>query len=46
MNNNSIFSINSDNTSISISSKEFKKVIEWEIFNEFKVDNYRLKIIC
>ena len=44
-NYNSIFGINSDNTSISISSKEFKKVIEWEIFNEFKVDNYRLKII-
>jgi len=40
-NYNSIFGINSDSTS----SKEFKKVIEWEIFNEFKVDNYRLKII-
>lgn len=27
------------------STKEFKKVIEWEIFNEFGIDNYRLKII-
>ena len=44
-NYNSIFGINSNNTNINISSKEFKKVIEWEIFNEFKVDNYRLKII-
>jgi hypothetical protein len=27
------------------STKEFKKVIEWEIFNDFGVDNNRLKII-
>lgn len=27
------------------STKEFKKVIEWEIFNDFSIDNYKLKII-
>jgi hypothetical protein len=27
------------------STKEFKKAIEWEIFNEFGVDNNRLKLV-
>jgi hypothetical protein len=42
-NYNSIFGTNLANNLYS--TKEFKKVIEWEIFNEFGVDNYKLKMI-
>ena len=37
-----LYKTGSDNL---LSTKEFKKVIEWEIFNEFGVDNNRLKLI-
>lgn len=42
-NYNSMFGKNLNNNLYS--SKEFKKVIEWEIFNDFSIENYRLKNI-
>jgi hypothetical protein len=43
---NNYISIFGNNLSNNLySTKEFKKAIEWEIFNEFSIQDYKLKII-
>lgn len=43
---NNYISIFGNNLSNNLySTKEFKKAIEWEIFNEFSIEDYKLKII-